>query len=173
MTQKLEPKIYVACLAAYNAGHLHGRWLDAAREPDEIQDDICAILESSPVMSGGDYAIHDYEDFGPMHLEEYHDIAEVSRLAQFIEEYGEPFAAFASHVGADFATEESFQDAYHGRWDSERDYAEHVFDELYLHELPEHLRCYIDYEAFARDLFLDGHYSLHSSDFGVHVFAGI
>lgn len=23
------PRIYVACLAAYNNGHLHGRWIDA------------------------------------------------------------------------------------------------------------------------------------------------
>ena len=30
---KFEPRIYVACLAAYNNGHLHGAWIDAAQEP--------------------------------------------------------------------------------------------------------------------------------------------
>jgi hypothetical protein len=36
--------------------------------------------------------------------------------------------------------------------------------------LPEHIRFYIDYEAFSRDLFLDVHSSVRSSDFGVHEF---
>ena len=173
MTQQLKPRIYVACLAAYNAGNLHGRWLDAAREPGEIQDDICSILASSPVVSGGDYAIHDYEDFGVIRVEEYHGIPEVSRLALLIEQHGEAFAAYASYVGVEYATEESFQDAYHGHWDSELAYAENIFDELYIHQLPENLRFYIDYEAFSRDLFLDGHYSVRSSNFGVHVFASV
>jgi antirestriction protein len=39
--------------------------------------------------------------------------------------------------------------------------------------LSENLRFYIDYEAFSGDLFLDGHYSVRSSDFGVYVFASI
>jgi hypothetical protein len=29
--------------------------------------------------------------------------------------------------------------------------AEDLFDEIYAHEIPEHLRCYIDYKAFAND----------------------
>jgi antirestriction protein len=70
MNQKLKPMIYIACLAAYNAGHLHGEWLDAAREPAEIQEDIHAILDSSPVESGGDYAIHDHEGFGDMDFQQ-------------------------------------------------------------------------------------------------------
>jgi antirestriction protein len=93
----------------------------------------------------------------------------VSRLASLIDEYGEPFVAYATHVGNDSATGESFLDAYRGRWDSELAYAQDLFDELYAHELPEHL-LYIDYEAFRRDIFLDGHWSVRSSDFGVYVF---
>ena len=34
--------------------------------------------------------------------------------------------------------------------------AEELFDECYAHEIPESLRCYIDYEAFARDCELGG-----------------
>jgi hypothetical protein len=34
--------------------------------------------------------------------------------------------------------------------------AEELFDECYAHEIPENLRCYIDYEAFARDCELGG-----------------
>ncbi|MCG8594183.1 MAG: antirestriction protein ArdA, partial [Kiloniellales bacterium] len=39
------PRIYVACLAAYNAGHLHGCWIDAIQDAEDIQDDINAMLK--------------------------------------------------------------------------------------------------------------------------------
>lgn len=39
-TQNDSPKMYVACLAAYNAGHLHGEWINADQEPQEIYADI-------------------------------------------------------------------------------------------------------------------------------------
>ena len=42
------PKIYVACLAAYNAGQLHGEWILADQEPQEIQAAIRSMLEKSP-----------------------------------------------------------------------------------------------------------------------------
>ena len=172
MNQKLKPMIYFACLTAYNAGHVHGQWLDAARKPVEIQDDIRSILASSPVASSEDYAIHDYEGFGAIRIHENYSIPEVSGLALLIEEHGEAFTAYASHVGNEYATELSFQDAYHGHWESERAYAEHLFDEIYAYEVPENLRFYIDYEAFTRDLFLNGYFSIPSSDHCVHVFCG-
>ena len=84
MNQKLKPMIYVACLAAYNAGHLHGEWLDAAREAAEIQEDIRAILQSSPVDSGGDFAIHDYEGFGDLRMHR------MPPLSQFAASYPDP-----------------------------------------------------------------------------------
>lgn len=35
-----EIRIYVACLAAYNNGKLHGVWIDATDDIDDIQDQI-------------------------------------------------------------------------------------------------------------------------------------
>ena len=51
-----------------------------------------------------------------------------------------------------------FDDRYHGEWDSEEDFAEQLFDECYAHDIPEYLRYYIDYEKFARDLFMGDYY---------------
>jgi len=31
------PRIYVACLAAYNAGKLHGEWIDADQDAEAIR----------------------------------------------------------------------------------------------------------------------------------------
>ncbi len=42
------PRIYVACLASYNAGKLHGVWIDCDQDSDSIRDDIDAMLRESP-----------------------------------------------------------------------------------------------------------------------------
>ena len=42
------PQLYVASLTDYNNGILHGRWLDAAVEPEELSAGIQAMLEESP-----------------------------------------------------------------------------------------------------------------------------
>lgn len=41
-------KIYAACLASYNAGILHGAWIDATQGADGIRDDIAEMLRASP-----------------------------------------------------------------------------------------------------------------------------
>lgn len=41
-------RIYAACLASYNAGRLHGRWIDADEGVDHIRDEIAAMLRESP-----------------------------------------------------------------------------------------------------------------------------
>lgn len=162
------PRIYVACLASYNAGVLHGKWIDAT-DADEIREAIQNMLSESREPIAEEYAIHDYEGFGSLRLSEFEDIDQVCKLGAMIQEHGAAFAAHADNVGIDHATEESFQDAYCGEWDSERAYAENLFDELYLHEVPDHIAAYIDYDAYARDLFINDNYSVGSPE-GVYVF---
>ncbi len=43
------PKIYMADLAAYNNGYLHGVWIDATEELDAIQDQVNDMLKTSPI----------------------------------------------------------------------------------------------------------------------------
>ncbi|CDN47584.1 antirestriction protein ArdA [Neorhizobium galegae] len=40
-------RLYVACLASYNNGVLHGRWIDASSDVDEMQEEIAAMLRES------------------------------------------------------------------------------------------------------------------------------
>ena len=47
---------------------------------------------------------------------------------------------------------------------------EHLFAELNVHQLPENLRFYIDYEKFSRDLFINDNYSVDNPTGGVFVF---
>jgi len=41
------PRIYVASLADYNAGRLHGCWIDADQSADAIRDEIAQMLAES------------------------------------------------------------------------------------------------------------------------------
>ena len=69
-TPEDRPRIYVACLAAYNNGYLHGRWINATT-PDEIMGKVRAMLADSPLPDADEWAIHDYEGFEGASLSEY------------------------------------------------------------------------------------------------------
>ena len=53
-------RIYVADLAAYNAGYLHGVWIDASQDLEDIQAQVDTMLAASPVKGAEEYAIHDF-----------------------------------------------------------------------------------------------------------------
>ncbi len=165
------PKIYVACLASYNAGKLYGKWIDADQTAEEIQAEIREMLKGSPEPFAEEWAIHDYEGFEGIRLDEYESIGKIAELARLIQEHGEAFAAYAGYVGLDYATAEGFEEAYSGEWGSEEEFAEDLMRECY--EIPEHLEFYIDYEKFARDLFINDYFSAEASGGGVYVFRHI
>lgn len=47
MTAISERRIYVACLASYNSGVLHGEWIDANQSADEIHSEVQSMLRES------------------------------------------------------------------------------------------------------------------------------
>ena len=62
------PRIYVADLAAYNSGFLHGCWIEVDQEVDEIWNQVKAMLKASPVDDSEEHAIHDYEGFHGVYM---------------------------------------------------------------------------------------------------------
>jgi antirestriction protein len=175
---QLEPRIYVASLSDYNAGRLHGAWLNAAVEVDELAAGVQTMLAESPAAGAEEWAVHDYEGFGPIHLGEYEDLATISQLAQGITEHGAAFAHWAALIDT---TEPDalagFDDAYLGHYPSIDAYAEELFDDLGHEDLveraiPEHLQPYIhlDIAGFARDLELSGDVTTSEGDGGVYVY---
>lgn len=75
------PRTYAACLAAYNNGRLHGRWIDATQDPGDIQAGIGAMLAASPVPGAEEWAIQAYEGYQDARLEEYAGIEKARALA--------------------------------------------------------------------------------------------
>lgn len=172
------PRIYAASLSDYNHGRLHGEWIDAAQEPVAIGADIDRMLATSRLPGAEEWAIHDYEGFGPLRLSEYESLERISQLGLGIAEHGDAFAAYADVVDDDPELLAEFEEHYLGRWDSLTDYAASLLGDLgaddVLEGLPEWLAPYvtIDAEAYGRDLALGGDI-LHTpaADGGLHVFA--
>jgi len=165
------PKIYVACLASYNNGKLYGKWINANQSAEEIQEEISELLKGSPEPLAEEWAIHDYEGFEGISINEYESMEKVAELAELIQEHGEAFGAYACYVGQDYATSEGFEEAYNGEWNSEEEFGEDLMGEC--HEIPEHLEFYIDYSKFTRDLFINDYFSAESSNGSVFVFRHI
>ncbi|WP_299176170.1 antirestriction protein ArdA [uncultured Brevundimonas sp.] len=92
-----QPRIYVACLAAYNQGRLHGEWIDAAQEPWALYDAVRTMLDTSPIAGAEEWAIHDYEGFGSLRIGEHTGFDRISELAAFIAEHGEIGAALLDY----------------------------------------------------------------------------
>ena len=84
------PRIYAACLASYNAGRLHGKWIDANQDADEIHEEIQKMLAASPIPNAEEWAIHDHEGFHGLTIHEYEDIEKVAELDEAIVEAKQP-----------------------------------------------------------------------------------
>ena len=175
---RLHPRIYVASLSDYNAGQLHGTWLDATADVDELTAGINDMLARSLELGAEEWAIHDYEGWGPLHLSEYESIDTITRVAGGIATHGPAFAHWAEVAGTDTEDLDGFDDAYLGHWDSTEAYAEDLLDDMGYPDLveraiPEYLQPYVrlDTEGFARDLELSGDVTSSEGDDGVYLFA--
>ena len=169
------PKIYVACLAAYNNGKLHGRWIDADKNAEEIRVEIAEMLADSPEPDAEEWAIHDFAGFGGLQLSECADIDELADVAELIGEHGEIFGELVNHVGGLQYLEHAKQlmeEEYAGEHKSLEDFAFELMEDAgQLEAIPEKLRFYFDFEQFGRDMELNGDVFTIQSDGGqVHVF---
>jgi antirestriction protein len=170
------PRIYVASLADYNDGRLHGRWIDATQDEEVLHAEVADMLAASPLPDAEEYAIHDHENFAGLRLDEYESLVDVARLAHGITNRGSAFARWAELVGTTNATIESFQDHYLGSWSSLADYASEFATDLgfeeYLVGIPPPLRPYvrIDEEGIVRDMLLGGDIDAATDASGVHIF---
>ena len=118
------PRIYIASLSDYNAGRLHGRWIDATRGPRHIYHEVQRMLTASHQPIAEEWAIHDYEGFGAVRLSENPLLETVAQIAYGIAQRGDAFSAWIAHVGDDPAkTMNDFDTAYLGKWNSMEAYA--------------------------------------------------
>lgn len=166
----LAPRIYVACLAAYNSGVLHGVWIDVADDAAAVRREVNAMLTASPISHAEEFAIHDHEGFGGVEIGEDVGIDRVVEIARFLRARGAVGAAVLVHFGGDLdAAGEALDDGYRGVFSSLADSYQELTEETV--EIPQGLRGYIDYEAMARDARLNGEvFTIQTTHDQVHVF---
>ena len=165
--QKDEIRIYVACLASYNNGTLYGEWIDAAQGVDGIWKDVSQMLLKSPAEYAEEWAIHDHDGFGGIHISEYESFESIAASAEFLEEHGDLGAKLISYYGDLDDARNAISDNYAGQYDSVSDYAEQLTEETT--QIPEALRYYIDYEKMGRDLEINDVLTIEDGH-NVHVF---
>ena len=164
-----EIRIYVADLAAYNAGYLHGVWIDATQDIEDIQDEINQLLAASPVPDAEEYAIHDYEGFDGYRLGEYAGIETAHDVASFIEEFPAFGAELLNHFTRIEEARSAVENDYCGCYSSLADYAQELTEETT--DIPQNVAYYIDYERMGRDMEMNGDvFTIETGLNEVHVF---
>ncbi|ENM2314430.1 antirestriction protein ArdA [Salmonella enterica] len=149
------PAVYVGTWHKYNCGSIAGRWFDLATFDDE-RDFFAACRSLHQDEADPELMFQDYEGFpGNMASECHINWAYVEGFRQARDEgCEEAYRLWVDDTGeTDFDT---FLDAWWGEADSEETFAvEFASDTGLLADVPETVALYFDYEAYARDLFLD------------------
>lgn len=148
-------RVYIANLGKYNEGELVGDWFSFPLDWEEIKERIglnCYYEE---------YAVHDTDNF-PCEVSEYTSIDELNRMYEMIEELPDEVVdsldEFVSHYGSlEEVVAHKDDILFYPDCDSMEDVARYYVDELQtLGDIPQSLQYYIDYEAYGRDLEIEG-----------------
>jgi len=148
-------RIYVGTYAKYNDGNLFGKWLYIENYSDKEEFlKACAELHSDE--EDPELMFQDWEGVPDDMVSECWLDPECWELIEAYDEFDEDAVKAYIYCFGEW-NRGDFQDRYRGEYDSWKDFAEQLVDELgYLYEIPEHLRYYFDYEKYARDLRLGG-----------------
>lgn len=121
----------------------------------------CGSDNVKQVPSAEEYAIHDYEGFGPFTVSEYSSVVEVVRMAEILtksdSEDNKYAIDFLAGIYDDLdLIQDKLEDVqiFHG---SRGDYAQELTECCY--EVPEYLLYYINYDAMGRDMEINGEIS--------------
>ena len=147
--------VFLTNLAEYNRGRLTGRWIYLPMDEDDLSEEISEVLGDDE-----EYFITDYE--APFEIKEYSNVFKLNELAEELEEIDEEedvIEAIFKHYSEDEGLEMLRTGEYRVFYNCSdmEDVAKEVVDQLgYLDEIPKDLQMYFDYEAFGRDLDING-----------------
>lgn len=158
--------VYLANLGRYNEGILQGRWLKlpASKEAlEKVLDEIGInemyeeyfIIDSESDILGINNAINEFSS-----IQKLNELAECLELLPADDE--RKLEAILEYESCSSATElieiiENLDnyDLLDGV-DTEEDLGYYFADELCCINIPENIKCYFDYEAYGRDIRLEG-----------------
>lgn len=162
-------RIYVGTYAKYNNGSIAGAWLDLSNYAD-AGEFILAARELHKDEADPELMFQDYEGFPAAFYSESCIKSQLWDYLELNEDDRKLLDVYQSAVSQDGDIDDA-RDAFNGIYDSPEDWAAEFLESTgQLAEIPENLRNYFDYEAFARDCGFEG-WTFHRTDVGVYVFA--
>ncbi len=153
-------------LGKYNEGELVYTRLVLPATTEEIQTAYDEIGVADGTMYEESF-ISDYEtDINGLSISEYASLDDLNELAEELSNFDEyELEAFGAMLDAGLATDEALQkvqDNEYRMYDgccSMAEVAEMYADETgLLYNIPDDLRIYFDFEAYGRDMEIDGHF---------------
>lgn len=148
-----EMKVYIVNLGKYVEGEDAGAWFTLPVDKDVVAERLGLDSRYEEI------AIHDYEL--PFQIGEYESLDELNRLAGLIEDLPDDVQANLSDLIDEFGSVDDVAEVaedliYYDGCSVEDVAMELIEDSGALDGLPEDLRYYFDYEAYARDLKING-----------------
>ena len=153
-------KIFISNLKEYNNGKIIGEWVSLPHEGLE------EVLEKISNSGKDELFISDYEtDINGLKVAEYEDILQLNEFAEEIEEMREDeliaLQAYLEQYANDM--EQALDEVRHGNYriyyncDNMEDVAYQVVNDCGLLDgVPEEVKIYFDYEAYGRDMEING-----------------
>ncbi|WP_414940160.1 hypothetical protein [Amycolatopsis sp. cmx-11-51] len=142
---RYHPLVEVVDLASAARGISYSLWIDAHQDPDELDADIAAMLDSSPTLPGlpweKAWSVARTEEFAGLTLQGCTDTALIARLAKGVADFGAAYGAYAELVGiSDPEILDKFEDCFVGSYDSPEAWAKATAEDLeWARELDEAL----------------------------------
>lgn len=149
------PSVYVGTYGKYNGGSTAGAWVDleACGDAESFYEAARELHKDEP---DPEFMFQDFEGFPRAYYSESSIPDELWDWIALDDDDRELLAVYQDGMSAD-ATIGGAQEAFAGRFDSEADWAESFLNDTGgLEGVPEHLRNYIDFEAYGRDARLGG-----------------
>ena len=162
-------KIYLTNLGKYNEGELVGEWVTLPATEEELE----AVFERIGINEEyEEYFITDYEtDIDGLKIGEYDNLEELNELAETLENMDEnelEVVGVMLEDGCEF--DEAIEKTENGDYriyyncNDMTDVAYQVIEESgFLNNIPDTVARYFDYEAYGRDLDIEGKYYMTDS----------
>ncbi len=161
-----EMRVWIGCLACYNAGDLVGEWFPADEAGEVSRGDVHRNVSAPAAImrmildTHEEMWVMDHEGLPVSGEMSPHEAQAWADLMGEVDDDERPaFAAYIDALGhndpADISADD-FREAYSGEWDSREDFAQDLAEEMGA--IPTDYSwpaSYVDWERAARDLFMD------------------
>ncbi|MGN6129278.1 MAG: antirestriction protein ArdA, partial [Nocardioidaceae bacterium] len=154
------PRAWIGCLHCYNSGRLVGEWYDAAEADTVTIDGLHVDAGTIANVSCEEMWVMDTDGLPIAREMSPAEAAEWGALLTEVDEWQRDALAawvasgdYVAEGRGDLPSLPDFEERYAGEWDSFRDSAESLDDDIgLLQDVPDTLAAYFDWAAWTREL---------------------